>query len=1072
MAEFDPSKAFDVEGEAVASAKEAAHPFAKAPWYSVYQEIKNNPVPLAGEPEDPKEKDKFYAITAKQVYEQQKVRKDSNHYSDAIDRQGGWGLSPEMRNVLGADDTPNDPNAGIVSQAIKPVRNLLPNVADAALRGYQGVMAGVEGTALVGDDLIKRTGLSDLSQKYLGVPFEPGHGLLALMEAFPEGGLSHGMGTALTPKGSRLSPEIQARYNTEAAELFNRGANKEQMNAWAKDRGLNQYGDDLDAAIQARDADRAPQSLPEGIDPNSAVDAIKNLRGVAEEAENFKGTPDPKQTDLFPTDASRASDAEAWGEKLGAPKPVEEVAAAPEAAAVPETPVEPTISKKEADALFKKEVGPAPKVQSVGEWEAGLKKQAEAFKAKEADPSGAPSEPVPAPKPVDPKDPAAPAPALRTDVPEPTPHTEVVSKLTEALNQAGKLSKDQKALYREARSQRLKGVLAARNGTAGEAGFRAELAKLKGELPKVEFEGVRNQFKQEDVDGLFDHLRNNRSLSTFDQINARQGLGKLLDGQVPTPKELDLLGRVYPKDFVQAAMKHRSGSNKIMDFIGNAVNLPRSMMSTLDMSAPFRQGLFLVGRKEFWKGFQSMFKQFGSEKAYNAVMDDIRGRQTYPLMEESGLALTDMGTDLLAREEAFASQWAERIPVYGKAVQASGRAYSGFLNKVRADTFDTLVRKSYDAGISFDKDPKALKDIAKFVNSATGRGDLGSHINQAGPMLNAVFFSPRLIASRVNLLNPAYYATLSPVVRKEALKSLLSLGAIATTVTSLAAAGGASVEVDPRSSDFAKIKTGNTRFDILGGFGQYLTLGARLATNQSMNAKGEVQELGKKFGSKTRLDVGMSFLMNKESPVASYVTDFLRGKNAIGEPFNAGPDLVKRFVPLILSDLDELFTDPNSAGPAAIVPSAFGVGTQTYDASKKPTDGNKFDPKAAFEEEKPTTEEPVPEFDPSKPFDATTEGNAVATDTLSEIGVKITDKGVRSHAQQEKYYKTASGVAKPGTSKHEEGNAVDIAIPEYLQPEDIEQVLADKGFVGVRVVTKRHGTGPHWHIQWDEFANA
>src|SRR6185369_6689148 len=126
--------------------------------------------------------------------------------------------------------------------------------------------------------------------------------------------------------------------------------------------------------------------------------------------------------------------------------------------------------------------------------------------------------------------------------------------------------------------------------------------------------------------------------------------------------------------------------------------------------------------------------------------------------------------------------------------------------------------------------------------------------------------SPRLMASRVTMLNPAFYARLDPFVRKQALKSLFSFAAIATTVLGLAAAGGASVSHDPREADFGKIRTGNTRLDILGGFAPYITLAARLITGETKNSNtGEVKDLTEgKFGQPTRADVVERFFASKE----------------------------------------------------------------------------------------------------------------------------------------------------------------------------------------------------------------
>src|SRR5690606_16829371 len=123
------------------------------------------------------------------------------------------------------------------------------------------------------------------------------------------------------------------------------------------------------------------------------------------------------------------------------------------------------------------------------------------------------------------------------------------------------------------------------------------------------------------------------------------------------------------------------------------------------------------------------------------------------------------------------------------------------------------------------------------------------------PLLNSLFFSPRLISSRVQLLNPAYYMSLPAPLRVEALKDLAAFGGVASTVLGLAKASGAEVETDPRSTNFAKIKVGDTRYDILGGFQQYLRLASVIATNSTKTGKGEVKKLGEGYKPDTRLSV-------------------------------------------------------------------------------------------------------------------------------------------------------------------------------------------------------------------------
>lgn len=512
----------------------------------------------------------------------------------------------------------------------------------------------------------------------------------------------------------------------------------------------------------------------------------------------------------------------------------------------------------------------------------------------------------------------------------PIDHDDVVDRLIKALNRSEKLQPGQQAAYTEARKAKLAAARSARVGTSGESGFHAELGALKGKLPLQDFTGVRRKFTQPEVDSLFDHIKTHPDLSQFGSIRARVGLGKLLDGKLPTPSEVALLSKVFGKDFVKAATKNRSLTAKALDAAGNLLNVPRSLMSSFDLSAPFRQGLFLAGRKEFWGAFKDMFKSFGSEKFFKGLMDDINARPTRDLMDEAGLYLADPNHSLNEREEQFMSNWAEKIPLIGKGVRASDRAYTGFLNKVRADVFDSIVHSAEQSGNDLKADPKALKDLGGFINNATGRGNLGKTMRTAGPMLNAMFFSPRLIASRVTLLNPTYYARLSPVVRQEAVRSLLHTSSIALTVLGLAAEAGLNVEKDPRSSDFGKITIGNTHYDILGGFGQYITLGARLLTD-STKSHGTVQPLGQDYGKPTALDVLTRFGESKLSPVAGFIADYLRGKTYTGEPFSVRSEAANLFTPLFLQDAAAVMKENGVAkGAAMSVPGLFGVGMNNY----------------------------------------------------------------------------------------------------------------------------------------------
>lgn len=508
-----------------------------------------------------------------------------------------------------------------------------------------------------------------------------------------------------------------------------------------------------------------------------------------------------------------------------------------------------------------------------------------------------------------------------------------VQRVIGALTEAKPIRGQQEQIYTKARGEKLARVIAVGQRVKGEKGFYAQLGQLKGELPKVQYETLRNKIGQEDIDNIFNKVSETDIASEWEKITAKQGLAKLFGaegGTVPTQGELQLLNRIFGKDFTKAVLSNRSTFQKLGEAGQQLFNLPRSLMASVDLSAPLRQGFFMLGRpKRFTQAFGSMFKQAASEQGFKDIQMQIYKRPTYQQMAQNKLAIMNIDDFLTSREEAFMSNWGEKIPVAGKLIRASNRGYTGFLNKLRADVFDDFVAKGKALGID---DPTYLKDAADFINNATGRGSLGK-MERAAIALNGIFFSPRLFASRINLLNPLYYGSLQPQVRKEALKTLLGTASVVGSVLALAKMGGAEVGTDPRSADFGKLKAGNTRYDVMGGFQQYIRLASQLTTGKIVSSStGLTTTLGEGYKPVTRLDILSRFAEAKTAPVLSFALGLLKGRDAIGQPFNVPQEIAQRFYPIVIQDLQDLYKEKGLEGIAMGSPAIFGVGTQTYES--------------------------------------------------------------------------------------------------------------------------------------------
>lgn len=478
-----------------------------------------------------------------------------------------------------------------------------------------------------------------------------------------------------------------------------------------------------------------------------------------------------------------------------------------------------------------------------------------------------------------------------------------------------------------------------------------KIKKLKEQIKELRDEmGLNDKTDAEKLSAL-----KARYTKQIKELETKISKGDYGPDEKPEPLKLDKEAQELKDKFIQLKkereirlakeeFENRSKAQKVKDELISALNTPREVMASVDFSAPLRQGLVATVSHPTVaaKAFPEMFRQAFSETKFDRWLNELKESPEYPVMEKSKLYVADPNSlNLSAKEEQFMGSLVHRIPIIkrtlGKLVKGSERAYVAYLNKMRTDIFKQGMELFESQGRTIDNSPELYEGLANYINNATGRGGLGP-LNKAAPILNTAFFSPRLIASRINLLNPLYYVKLPKAVRMMALEDMWHVISFGTVLLTLAKINGAEVEDDMRSSDFGKIKVGNTRWDVWGGFQQYVRLIAQEISGKTKSAtSGAIRELrGDKFPYKSRLDQLANFFRGKLAPVPGTAVDLLAGRNVVGDEFEVSTKAYELFVPMIAQDIKDAWKDHGFAALFTVgAPSSFGVGVSTFEPKKK-----------------------------------------------------------------------------------------------------------------------------------------
>jgi hypothetical protein len=455
-----------------------------------------------------------------------------------------------------------------------------------------------------------------------------------------------------------------------------------------------------------------------------------------------------------------------------------------------------------------------------------------------------------------------------------------------------------------------------------------------------------------------------------------------------------LLQEEYDRIQYENELRNRSKAQKRRDALLEAWGLSRALRATSEFSTVLLQGgkYSITNPKLTLEALKTALSHFGSEKRSIEWERYIKQQDYYPILKASKLAITETDYKATLREEMFISQWANLVWDYAglplrlfgsktweawksaNLLKSFERATTGYMNTIRLAEFLRGMEMLEAKGQFFDTDPEAYKKMADVVNTLTGRSSLGK-LESVSKELSFGFFSARMWGSQLKLTTPyflfyvAQKGDKSTPWYKPSIAQKMAVGdfmkwagtTFAIMISSVALYNRfkddddeeMTIEMDPRSSDFLKIKIRNTRIDPWAGHSQLIILQSRLLMSgldperAIKKGDGKFYPLGQPYKTQTMGGLIGQYVTNKLSPSTSLLYKMLNSRvkkidgemvrvNEFGQPLPFPESIADNMYPIYYETISELYKDqPETVATFLSGAAFFGLGVQTYEDKKR-----------------------------------------------------------------------------------------------------------------------------------------
>jgi len=364
----------------------------------------------------------------------------------------------------------------------------------------------------------------------------------------------------------------------------------------------------------------------------------------------------------------------------------------------------------------------------------------------------------------------------------------------------------------------------------------------------------------------------------------------------------------------------------------------RAIVASVDNSFWGRQGISALFRpatsklwaKNFAKSFQDIYKTLGGgTKAGNAILDGVKAEIYSRPNYSKGLYEMGEKLDIGISEEEFPTSAPEKIPALGRVFKAAEVAYTAGAMRLRADIADKFYGMAEKINVDMT-DKIEVGAINALVNDMTGRGSMKlSKETQA--TMNKMFFSIKFFKANLNKITKPFTGKTKFTRKQAGINLLTTISSIAVILAIAKALNPDSVEEDPTSANFGKIRLKNTRIDITGGMSPILTLIARIFTNNTKSSITGLKREMKGFGVSDGMDALWNFTENKFSPLGSTIKELVERKTFEGDKPTFLNMIKNLTVPMIIEGaFDTHKIDGIGMALLAFIADGIGISVNTY----------------------------------------------------------------------------------------------------------------------------------------------